>query len=83
MTIRNVLITGATSGIGLSLFERYAKNGDNVINSVSKDIIFTDKFMLIYKYIIINMNNCMNFKYSYYFCKIYNSFYKKRGRTRW
>lgn len=31
MPIRNVLITGATSGIGLALFEQYAKIGDNVI----------------------------------------------------
>ena len=31
MTIRNVLITGATSGIGLALFEQYANNGDNVL----------------------------------------------------
>jgi short-subunit dehydrogenase len=31
MPIRTVLITGATSGIGLALFEKYAKNGDNVI----------------------------------------------------
>ena len=31
MTTRNVLITGATSGIGLALFEKYTTEGANVI----------------------------------------------------
>ena len=43
MAIRTVLITGATSGIGLALFEKYAKHGDNVIacgrNQESLDIL--------------------------------------------
>ena len=31
MSAKNVLITGATSGIGLALFNQYSGRGDNVI----------------------------------------------------
>ena len=31
MTAKTILITGATSGIGMELFEQYTTRGDNVI----------------------------------------------------
>jgi len=31
MTAKNILITGATSGIGYSLFQHYSRKGDNVV----------------------------------------------------